>query len=322
MNNTEKLLNKHPELAIDRNQYNINVTSNSGDKVDKKELLELYQNFKHGNKPSHLYFHLPLCNYICHFCNYVKKKVSSGEEKDKQLEHWTNLLIEESTRSLLIAPWTSTTKIESIYFGGGTAALLKKEHLEKIIKHIRENYQLSGDVEISLEGNPDNFTDDAIRDAIQLGFNRFSIGVQSLQDEVTKFTGRGHDSEMSIRAIKRLIESGLPFNVDIMFGLPYQTTKSVKNDIEMLLDMGVPTITIYRLRNADRQSMGIGNKSAWNQQRISEKLEQSGLFPDLQETYKMRDVIVEAFKSRNYKPSPCGWWSAPGVYPNGNIPRV
>jgi len=107
-----------------------------------------------------------------------------------------------------------------------------------------------------------------------------------------------------------------------MFGLPYQTVESVANDIQTLCELEVPTITIYRLRNADRQSMGIGNRSAWNIPSVREKIEELGLFPSLLETYEMREAIIKVFIKYGYYPSPCGWWSKPNVYPDGNIPRV
>lgn len=320
--NLGKLLEKHPELQIERDNYNINVTANYGDRLKPEEVFEHYINHDGAGKPSHLYFHVPLCSYICHFCNYVKKLLPENEEKPKILDQWANLLIEESNRYLEKVSWLGKARIESFYIGGGTASLFRKHHLQKIMDHVRANYQLTDDCELSLEGNPDNFQNHELEDAMELGFNRFSVGVQSLQDEVTKFVGRKHDREMSLRTIHKLLETGKPFNVDIIFGLPYQTTESVANDIRILCELGVPTITIYRLRNADRQSMGIGNRSVWNIKSVRDRLEEQGLFPSLQETYAMREEILKIFLEYNYSPSPCGWWSKPGTYPEGNIPRV
>ena len=86
--------------------------------------------------------------------------------------------------------------------------------------------------------------------------------------------------------------------------------------------MGVPTITIYRLRNADRHKMGIGNQAAWNVDKVRQRLHEQRLFPTLDSTYAMREAMVNVLLNANYEPSPCGWWSAPGTYPHGNIPQV
>lgn len=320
--NVGELLKRHPELQISHNNYNINVTANFGETIEGAALADLYNHFDGANKPATLYFHVPLCSYICYFCNYVKKYLPQNGKEEEVLDRWVNLLIKESTSTIGQAPWVTKAKIESIYLGGGTASLMKPHQLAKIVAHIREHYTIANDCEISLEGNPDNYQGDEIEQALEMGFNRFSMGVQSLEDDVIKAVGRKHDRKMSIDAINKLLLSNKPFNVDIIFGLPHQTANSVARDIEVLCDMGVPTITIYRLRNADRQKMGIGNVSLWNNDRVREKMEAEGLFPTLEQTYQMREEILKVFLKYGYEPSPCGWWSRKNTYPEGNIPQI
>jgi len=208
--------------------------------------------------------------------------------------------------------------------GGGTAALLLNQEtaLRSLLAHARGAYEWSDECEVNIEGNPDNFGQPQVDLALELGFNRFSLGVQSLQPEVNEFTGRGHTPQQSLEAIDNLKATGHPFNVDMMFGLPHQTVDSVRGDFEQLLAREVPTITIYRLRNADRQAMGIGNRAAWNVPKVRERLIREGMFPSLDETYDMRQAIMEMLVGAGYHPSPCGWWSRPGTYPGGNIPRT
>src|SRR5262249_22316338 len=158
-----------------------------------------------------------------------------------------------------------------------------------------------------------NFQNCELQSAVDTGFNRFSVGIQSLDTSVNAFAGRGHDRATSIRAIEKLIDTGLPFNADIMFGLPRQSAETVADDVELLIKLGVPTITIYRLRNVERHKMGIGNKSAWNNAKVRNRMHAAGDFPSLEETYAMREAIVDVFIRYNYRPSPCGWWSAPGT---------
>ncbi|MFI8350677.1 radical SAM protein [Streptomyces sp. NPDC085596] len=321
--NLGRLLDRNPQLQIPRDEYNINVTSNEGDRLDSEELAREYGAFPGAGHPAHLYFHLPLCNYICHFCNYVKRLVPRGKE-DPSLRLWSDLLIEESRRYLDRFDWIPQARIESFYIGGGTAALLlnSPEYIEPLVRHARENYDLSDNVEFNIEGNPENFQRHHLETAQELGFNRFSLGVQSLQDEVNDFTKRRHSAAQSIEAIENLLATGSPFNVDMMFGLPYQTPESVRRDMTILTDLGVPTITIYRLRNADREEMGIGNRAVWNNPAVRERLISEGRFPDLDSTYAMRQEAVEVLLEKGYYPSPCGWWSRPGTYEDGNIPQT
>src|SRR5579859_318374 len=316
------LLQQHPELQIEQDEYNINVTANFGRTLTAAEVFDRYAAHPGRGMPAHLYFHVPLCSYICHFCNYVKRRLPNDGKADATLDQWVTLLTAESQAYLDRVGWLREARIESFFIGGGTAALLRPRQLERLIAHVRKNYALSPDCELTLEGNPDNFQCDYIRAAQAIGFNRFSVGVQSFQDEVTGFTGRGHDGRASLAAIDHLLESHRPFNVDIMFGLPFQTVESVERDIRTLVTRRVPTITIYRLRNAERHKMGIGNRALWNVPAVRDQLHAEHRFPSITTTYAMREAAVRTLLEHGYTPSPCGWWNAPGTYPEGNIPRV
>lgn len=318
-----RLLALNPDLAIPRDEYNINVTSNDGDRLTPDDLAAQFAAFDGTAAPTHLYFHVPLCNYICHFCNYVKTLVRDDKQTDT-LDVWARMLVEESTRYLRRFAWIADARIESFYMGGGTAALFLNDEaaLREIVGHARGAYAWASDVEMNIEGNPDNFGREQVALACELGFNRFSLGVQSLDAAVNEFSGRGHTPAQSLEAIDNLRATGMPYNVDMMFGLPLQSIASVQRDFDMLLEREVPTITIYRLRNVDRAAMGIGNRSAWNVPKIRDRLVAEGRFPSLDETYEMRQVIMQKLAGAGYWPSPCGWWSRPGTYPDGNIPQT
>lgn len=317
------LLKQNPNLCIPRDNYNINVTSNSGERLDADQLERAFRDFDGAGDPAHLYYHVPLCSYLCHFCNYVKKLVPKNDEPDA-LQLWADLLVEESRRYLRRFPWVAAAQMESFYMGGGTAGLLLncEAALRKILDHSRQNYSFGEECEWNIEGNPDNFDKRQMQLAVDLGFNRFSVGIQSFEDPVNEFTKRKHSSEQSVEAVENLIATGFPFNVDMMFGLPLQTVDSVRQDMVRLVEMGVPTITIYRLRNVDREALGIGNRSVWNVPKVRDRLIRDNVFPTLEETYDMRQSVVSVLLEHRYYPSPCGWWSAPDTYPQGNIPQV
>lgn len=321
--NLGALLDRNPQLRIPRDQYNINVTANNGDQLGVNELVDEFAAFPGAGQPTHLYFHLPLCNYICHFCNYVKRLVPRGREQSA-VRLWSELLADESQRYLDRFGWIAEAHVQSFYIGGGTAALLLNDEnaIGSLVSHVRAHYDIGADAEFNIEGNPENFGTAQLSLARDLGFNRFSLGVQSLQDEVNEFTKRRHSADDSLRAIRNLLDTGCPFNVDMMFGLPYQTVETVRADLTTLVEMGVPTITIYRLRNADRAEMGIGNQAVWNIASVRERLIRDGMFPELETTYQMRQAAVEVLLAHGYHPSPCGWWSRPGTYPDGNIPQT
>ncbi len=323
MRNTQiqQLIHENPHLNIPVHEYNINVTSNNGEILSSQDLFKEFKSYIPKNDAqAHLYIHIPLCDYVCNFCNYVKKKIKSEDE----LQNWMSLVTKESNIYLNSVSWMPDISISSFYIGGGTGALLlnSPEAFKKFIGHFRSNYNFDNIIESTIEGNPENFTSENIDLALQLGFNRFSVGIQSLDDKVNSFANRLHSQKESISAIELLKKTGKPFSVDMMFGLPMQNIDSVRRDIEILIQHGVPAITIYRLRNSDREKMGIGNSSAWNNDKIRTRLDSTNSFPSVVDTYDMRDVVVEMLLENDYEPSPCGWWNKKGLYPNGNIPQV
>ncbi|MBA3033947.1 MAG: radical SAM protein [Gammaproteobacteria bacterium] len=311
------ILLNNPELRVERDSYDFNVTTNFGEKIGAEETLERYCQFPGQGKPAHLYFHIPLCSYICHYCNYVKTIYRGKDET--VLDRWVAALISESQAYLSRANWLHEAKIESIYFGGGTAALMQERHLAQFMRHIRQNYSLAEDCEISLEGNPDNFQNDEPEKAVKLGFNRFSIGVQSLDDRVTQFVGRKHDRASTLNAIENLRRSGHPFNIDYIFGMPYQSVDSVLTEIRTFIELASPQITIYRLRNADRVKLGldIANRSSWNSEKSIKRFNEKAPFPSLETTYAMRAALMGLLLENNYHPAPAAWWSRAGTYPDG-----
>lgn len=321
MANIIKILKTNPELDVEHKKYNINVTSLSNNLLSPEEVLAfIEQTEKVVQYPSHLYFHIPLCSYICKFCNYVKKKTEKGNERN-EVNKWISLLKKEAEIYLKQFSWIKDIPINSVYFGGGTAALLQPNEIKDFLKFIYTEYNTENVDEISLEGNPDNFLGDKAKSFFDQGINRFSVGVQSFQDSVLSFSGRGHTSSMAEEAILNLKKLNVPFNVDLIFGLPFQDLNSVLCDTKKLCEWEVPTITIYRLRNADRQSIGIGHRSAWNSENFLKK--NHIIFPKTNETYTMREQIVEILMSYGYRASPCGWWSRENTYKTpGNIPRV
>jgi oxygen-independent coproporphyrinogen-3 oxidase len=299
-----RLVDKHPELHLHRNQYNFTVTANQlGNKITPKAVHEIQASEKPDTtRAAHLYFHLPLCNYICKFCNFVKTLAPTDEGKrEATLDTWAETLRLESENLLKRAPWVAHSRVDSIYFGGGTSALFRKRHLESLLTHIRSNYNLARNCEVTLEGNPDNFYDREYVEMCQsIGFNRFSLGVQSLQDEVNKYAGRGHDRSLTLQAVDALKATGRPFNVDLIYGLPLQTPDSFAADVSTLIDLKVPTITTYRLRNNDRKTLHLGTTSVWNRydkglkKKVSETVTTTKAeeFPTFDDTYEMREKVM------------------------------
>jgi oxygen-independent coproporphyrinogen III oxidase len=139
-------------------------------------------------------------------------------------------------------------KVDSIYFGGGTPSLISSDHIGQILEECHVLFSISEDCEISLESNPGTINSEkasAYRDA---GINRISTGAQSFQDRELAAIGRAHDSGMIVDSLSLLREQEFHnINLDLILGLPEQTTKSWRCNLEKLASLEIPHVSIYML---------------------------------------------------------------------------
>ena len=137
--------------------------------------------------------------------------------------------------------------VDTVYFGGGTPSVLPVGQLKKIVDELNDNFCLKT-IERSIEGNPESLTREKLQEYRDCGFNRVSIGVQSLDDEVLKTAGRLHNSKTAIVAIENAIEIIGNVSVDIMLGLPKQTFQSAVDTADSLMNYDLKHISCYSLK--------------------------------------------------------------------------
>lgn len=139
-------------------------------------------------------------------------------------------------------------KVNSIYFGGGTPSLLSSEEINSLLKNIFALYKINNNVEITLECNPDDLTYKKLLEFKNIGINRLSIGVQSFSNEDLEFMNRSHNAEDAIKSIKMAQQVGFNnISVDLIYGLPKQTLKKWKKNIDQLFRLGVQHFSAYAL---------------------------------------------------------------------------
>lgn len=183
-----------------------------------------------------VYVHIPFCEKKCDYCDFT----SFCEPSDKR-EEYVGKLIEE------ISGFDGTGYVvDSIFFGGGTPTLLTCEQFERIVRSIKENFDVQIQ-EFTVEGNPNSYTKEKVALYKRLGVTRLSVGVQSLNDKVLRGIGRIHTAEQGEECIKMLVASGLDVNCDMMIGLPYQTADIAQRDMQKVVDLGVTSVSCYSL---------------------------------------------------------------------------
>ena len=181
-----------------------------------------------------LYIHIPFCKSICNFCPYCKVRF------DKALcDRYLDALLREIR--MVGSQCPEKKRITSLYFGGGTPALVA-DRLKEIIDTCKEYFEITEG--IGLELHPDNVTFDTLQTLRDAGVTKISIGIQSFQEKYQHILGRKTiDVASMVRAL-----AAVPFetvSMDFIFALPEQTYEDLKQDIDMAFASGANHIAIY-----------------------------------------------------------------------------
>lgn len=186
-----------------------------------------------------IYIHIPFCTKRCIYCGFFSTTDKSYTER------YINAVCKELA---IRSNYLQGNTIRTIYFGGGTPSLLKKEQFEKVFNTLNEHYNLSETEEITIECNPDDLSEDYIEGLKQMPFNRISIGIQSFDDSILSFIKRRHNSDQAVAAVKRCKAAGFDnISIDLIYGIPGQTPESFRKDIEQAVSLDVTHISSYHL---------------------------------------------------------------------------
>ena len=179
------------------------------------------------------YIHIPFCTSKCNYCSFV-----SYPYVEKITGYVYSLLKEISVHY-------DNEPLETLYIGGGTPSLLPPQLLQKIVS----KFKFTENAEKTIEVNPEDVTESLINNYLNLGFNRISMGIQSLDDNILKICGRRHSAQKALEAIDIIKTSGCEnINVDLIYGLPNQDKKSFINDIKILTQAPITHISLYGLK--------------------------------------------------------------------------
>lgn len=147
--------------------------------------------------------------------------------------------------------------VDSIYFGGGTPTLLDIAQLERMFVSIRQNFEVAGDAEITVECAPGTLSAEKIEALVRCGVNRVSLGVQSFVDREAASVGRLHKREVVLDDIARLRSAGITnINLDLIAGLPHQSAESWHESLDALIQNGAPHASIYMLEVDEDSRLG------------------------------------------------------------------
>lgn len=192
--------------------------------------------------PLSLYFHIPFCKVKCIYCDFY-----SIPKREEAIPAFVGAILSEFTQTCESLD-LSKHFLDTIFIGGGTPSLLAPNQLETLLNAIQKRFALSDKVEITLEANPGEAPLDKLKAFRNLGVNRLSMGVQSLQPELLKFMSRIHSPEQSRETFLAARKAGFEnINTDLIFAIPRQTKAQWLSDLAQVMWWGPEHISAYSL---------------------------------------------------------------------------
>ena len=137
--------------------------------------------------------------------------------------------------------------VESIFFGGGTPSLMAAQTAEALIARVDRRLGFATHPEITLEANPTSVEAETFADFQSAGINRFSLGIQALDDSALKFLGREHSVDEALRALDRAMRTGNRLSFDLIYARPQQTLDEWRAELIRALDFGTEHLSLYQL---------------------------------------------------------------------------
>ena len=187
-----------------------------------------------------LYVHIPYCVRKCNYCDFCSLPRGSSGVPDEYVARLCREI--EGYSDKVSMP------LDTVYFGGGTPSLLSKEQMQKIFASIQSSFIISDGAEITFEANPGTLTEDKALAFYNLGFNRVSVGLQSIHEKEMKKLGRIHTYEDFLSCYNSLRKVGFDnISVDLMYGIPYQTKESFAETLRRIIELYPEHISAYGL---------------------------------------------------------------------------
>ena len=183
------------------------------------------------------YVHIPFCSSICPYCDFA---VVAGA--DDMIDRYADAVVAE------IEMTPSWGPLDSVYFGGGTPSHVPPSILGRILSTIEGHHGVAIGAEVSLEANPEDFSEGRAVELRRFGFNRVSFGAQSFDGEVLKALGRRHGPDQILSSVAAARGAGMSsVSVDLIFGTPLETDESWADTLQGVIDAGPDHVSCYAL---------------------------------------------------------------------------
>jgi oxygen-independent coproporphyrinogen-3 oxidase len=195
--------------------------------------------------PLSLYIHLPWCVRKCPYCDFNSHALNGTPLPERE---YIDALLNDLAQT---APTVTARPLRSIFIGGGTPNLFSATAIGRLLNGVARHFTLTSDIEITLEANPaaGNRINEAQRftEYRNVGINRLSLGVQSLDDNLLKTLGRIHAADEARQAISVVLNVFPHVNLDFMFALPGQTMAMLDDVLREACAFDASHLSFYQL---------------------------------------------------------------------------
>ena len=187
-----------------------------------------------------LYIHVPFCSNPCFYCGcnrVITRSVAAGDQFLRTI----------GQEIAMIAPRIDEDRqVRQLHLGGGTPTFLSVQQLARLMHLLQGQFHFASEAELGLEVDPRTVDPDGIARLREEGFNRLSIGIQDLDPDVQKAVNRIHDTAMISRLFGAARAVGYEsISVDLIYGLPLQTTSGFAQTVETLIDLRPDRISLF-----------------------------------------------------------------------------
>ncbi|MBQ7880704.1 MAG: radical SAM family heme chaperone HemW [Clostridia bacterium] len=188
-----------------------------------------------------LYIHIPFCDRKCDYCDFVSYSMGVDAQHEFKDALFKEIEMYRTQCEKMV--------FNSIYIGGGTPSVMYEGFIYELARKIYSTFHFEGDIEFTIEVNPNSVTANKLMEYLQAGVNRVSVGVQCIDTKILRNVGRFQTIENIENAFFLLQKMGfINTSADVMIGLPNQSLEAVRETIEYLVEKNVKHISVYTLQ--------------------------------------------------------------------------
>lgn len=250
---------------------------------------------------SSAYIHIPFCAHKCDFCDFA-----AFAGVDELSQDYCEIVVKEIKERLSLKP--NSDKLHTLFYGGGTPGYIEPALLETVHRAVADHVGFHKNAEITLETTPRTITPEKAASWLEIGINRISVGIESLNDSELKAMGRDHCREECIKGVLAAREGGYSnLALDLMYGLPEQTVESWTETLDTALELAPDHISAY------------GLTIAVNSPLLQRYPRDSASYPDEDQFVSMYEILVERCTKQGLEQYEIANFARPGYESRHNL---